>query len=93
MKLASLTRAALLVSAVALLPATTAGLAAVDSRSGMQFGKLAAMDVPADGALDIAHAATGFADLFWLMMWIGLGCAAIAMLASPWLRRAMRAAD
>ena len=58
-----------------------------------QFGKLAAMDVPADGALDLAHAATGFADLFWLMMWIGLGCAAIAMLASPWLRRAMRAAD
>jgi carboxyl-terminal processing protease len=43
MKLASLTRATLLVSAVALLPATTAGLAAVDSRSGMQFGKLAAI--------------------------------------------------
>jgi POT family proton-dependent oligopeptide transporter len=58
-----------------------------------QFGKLAAMDVPADGALDIAHAATGFADLFWLMMWIGLGCAAVALLASPWLMRAMRAAD
>ncbi len=43
MKIASLTRATILVSAVALLPATTAGLAAVDSRSGMQFGKLAAI--------------------------------------------------
>jgi carboxyl-terminal processing protease len=43
MKIASLTRATLLVSALALLPATTAGLAAVDSRSGMQFGKLAAI--------------------------------------------------
>jgi carboxyl-terminal processing protease len=43
MKLASLTRAALLVSAVALLPATTAGLAAVDARSGPQFGKLLAI--------------------------------------------------
>jgi carboxyl-terminal processing protease len=43
MKIASLTRASLLVSAVALLPATTAGLAAVDSRSGIQFGKLAAI--------------------------------------------------
>jgi len=43
MKLASLTRAALLVSAVALLPATTAGLAAVDARSGPQFGKLVAI--------------------------------------------------
>ena len=38
-KFASLARAALLVSAVALLPATTAGLAAVDGRSGAQFGK------------------------------------------------------
>jgi len=42
-KIASLTRAALLVSAVALLPATTAGLAAVDGRSGPQFGKLVAI--------------------------------------------------
>ena len=43
MKIVSLARATMLVSAVALLPATTAGLAAVDSRSGMQFGKLAAI--------------------------------------------------
>lgn len=43
MKIASLVRVSLLVSAVALLPATTAGLAAVDSRSGLQFGKLAAI--------------------------------------------------
>jgi carboxyl-terminal processing protease len=42
-KLASLTRAALLVTTVALLPATTAGLAAVDGRSGPQFGKLIAI--------------------------------------------------
>lgn len=43
MKLASLVRTTLLVSAVALLPATTAGLAAVDGRSGPQFGKLFAV--------------------------------------------------
>jgi len=43
MKLASLFRAALLVSTVALVPATTAGLAAVDARSGPQFGKLIAV--------------------------------------------------
>jgi carboxyl-terminal processing protease len=42
-KLVSLFRASLLVSAVALLPATTAGLAAVDGRSGEQFGKLIAI--------------------------------------------------
>ena len=40
MKPAPFFRAALLVSAVALLPATTAGLAAVDGRSGPQFGRL-----------------------------------------------------
>lgn len=39
-KFASLTRAALLVGAVALLPATTAGLAAVDGRSAPQIGRL-----------------------------------------------------
>ncbi len=41
--LAALARATLLVSAVALLPVTTQGLAAVDSRSGPQFGKLIAI--------------------------------------------------
>ena len=38
--LARTLRAALLVSAVALLPATTAGIAAVDGRASAQFGKL-----------------------------------------------------
>lgn len=40
MKLIPLFRATILVSAVALLPASTAGLAAVDSQSVPQFGKL-----------------------------------------------------
>ena len=43
MKLVRFTRAALLAGAVALLPATTAGLAAVDSRTGPQFAKLVAI--------------------------------------------------
>ncbi len=43
MKFASLARATMLVSAVALIPAATAGLAAVDGRSGAQFGKLVAI--------------------------------------------------
>jgi len=42
-RLKSLLRATMLVSAVALIPATTAGLAAVDARSGPQFGKLLAI--------------------------------------------------
>ena len=40
MKFAPVIRAGLLVSAVALLPATTAGLAAVEGRSGAQFSRL-----------------------------------------------------
>ena len=40
MSFRSFTRAALLVSAVALIPATTAGLAAVDGRAGPEFGRL-----------------------------------------------------
>jgi carboxyl-terminal processing protease len=43
MKLLPLFRATMLVSAVALVPATTAGLAAVDGRSGAEFGKLFAI--------------------------------------------------
>jgi carboxyl-terminal processing protease len=38
--LKTVTRAALLVSAVALIPATTAGLAAVDGKAGPEFGRL-----------------------------------------------------
>ena len=41
MKIAPMFRAALLVSAVSLIPATTAGLAAVDARSSAQFERLA----------------------------------------------------
>lgn len=41
MKFASLLRVTLLVSAVALIPATTAGLAAVDGRASAQFERLA----------------------------------------------------
>lgn len=40
MKIAALLRSAALVSAVALLPVTTAGLAAVEGRAAPQFGKL-----------------------------------------------------
>ncbi len=53
------------------------------------FGKLAALDMPEDGQLDVAAAAAAYADLFWLMMWIGLGCAVLAFASAPLLRRMM----
>ncbi|WP_338467340.1 S41 family peptidase [Novosphingobium sp. ZN18A2] len=43
MKFMPILRASALVSAVALIPASTAGLAAVDAKSGPQFGKLMAV--------------------------------------------------
>ena len=58
------------------------------------FGKLAAIEI-ADGGELVAHtaewtaAAAKYEHLFWLMMWIGLGFAAIAFLASPLIRRGM----
>ena len=53
------------------------------------FGKLAAIDVPEGETMDIAMAAGKYEHLFWLMMWIGLGCAVLAFIAAPLLRRMM----
>lgn len=57
-----------------------------------QFGKLAAIEVPHGEVMDVADAAGKYADLFWLMMWIGLGCALVAFVAAPLLKRMMQAA-
>ncbi|MGN7830510.1 peptide MFS transporter [Pseudoxanthomonas sp. 22568] len=54
-----------------------------------QFGKLAAIEVPEGGSLVVADAAGRYADLFWLMTAIGVGCGLIALLFSPLLRRMM----
>jgi POT family proton-dependent oligopeptide transporter len=53
------------------------------------FGKLAAIDIPEGTTLDMAAAGEKYANLFWLMMWIGIGCAVIAFVLSPLLRRMM----
>lgn len=53
------------------------------------FGKLAALDTPEGAALDFAVAGAKYAGLFWLMMWIGIGWAVLAFIASPLLRRMM----
>ncbi|GAB3056509.1 peptide MFS transporter [Stenotrophomonas tumulicola] len=53
------------------------------------FGKLAAIEVPEGETLDIVSASASYAHLFWLMMWIGLGCAVLAFACAPLLRRMM----
>jgi POT family proton-dependent oligopeptide transporter len=53
------------------------------------FGKIAAIDVPDGATLDFASAGAKYAHLFWLMMWIGVGCGVVALLLAPLLRRMM----
>lgn len=53
------------------------------------LGKLAAIEVPEGEAMNIAEAAVKYADLFTLLMWLGVGCAVAAFLLSPLLRRMM----
>ena len=54
-----------------------------------QFGKLAAIETIDGETMDIVAAAAKYADLFWLLMWVGLGCALAAFLVSPLLKRFM----
>src|SRR5688572_16741037 len=53
------------------------------------FGKLAAIEVPEGEAMNLVEAATKYANLFTLLMWLGIGCAVAAFLVSPLLRRMM----
>ncbi|GAB3103583.1 peptide MFS transporter [Lysobacter terrae] len=53
------------------------------------FGKLAAIDVPEGETMNMVEAASKYADLFTFLMWLGIGCAVVALLASPLLRRMM----
>jgi proton-dependent oligopeptide transporter, POT family len=55
-----------------------------------EFGKLAALDnFDASKLTDIADAATKFGDLFWLMTKVGIGCAVVALLLVPILKKLM----
>jgi POT family proton-dependent oligopeptide transporter len=54
-----------------------------------QFGKLASLDIPEGGAIDMLAAAGKYGELFQLMLWIGLGAALLFLLLTPLLRRWM----
>ena len=54
-----------------------------------QFGKLASLEIPEDGTIDMAVAAAKYGDLFQLLLWIGLGAALVFLLLAPLLRRWM----
>ena len=54
-----------------------------------QFGKLASLDIPEGGTINVAEAAAKYGDLFQLLLWIGLGSALLFLLLAPLLRRMM----
>ena len=55
-----------------------------------EFAKLAALDTfDASKVADIADAATKYGDLFWLLAKVGIGCAVLAFLLVPLLKKLM----
>jgi POT family proton-dependent oligopeptide transporter len=54
-----------------------------------QFGKLASIDIPESGKIDALAAAGKYADLFQLMLWIGLASALVFLVLTPLVRRWM----
>jgi POT family proton-dependent oligopeptide transporter len=54
-----------------------------------QFGKLASIEIPEGGTIDALQAAGKYADLFQLMLWIGLAAALVFLMLTPLLRRWM----
>lgn len=54
------------------------------------LGKLASIEIPEDGGFDRVAAAAKYAELFELLVWIGLGAALLALVASPLIRRGMQ---
>ena len=53
------------------------------------LGKLAALDVPADGQIDMAVATAKYGALFHQMVWLGLGTAVAALVLTPVVRKWM----
>ncbi len=54
------------------------------------FGKFAALDIPADGKIDMAVATAKYSELFHHMIWLGPASAATALLRAPLMKRWIR---
>ncbi len=76
-------------SVVSLMMGTWFLATAFSETLAAMFGKLAALDIPEGSAINMVEAGAKYSQLFWLMMWIGLGCSVLAFLLSPLLRKMM----
>ena len=54
-----------------------------------QFGKLASLDMPESGVIDMAEAGAKYGSLFQLMLWIGVGSGIAFLVITPLVRRWM----
>jgi len=54
------------------------------------FGKLASIDIPEGGTIDMAAAAAKYSTLFELMLWIGVGSGIVYFLLTPMIRKMMQ---
>lgn len=57
-----------------------------------QLAKIASVDIPEGGAIDLAAAAARYGELFSMLMWLGLGSGVAFLLLAPLLRRWMHGA-
>jgi POT family proton-dependent oligopeptide transporter len=54
-----------------------------------QFGKLASLELVEGGTIDMAEAASKYGELFWLMLWVGVGSGVLFLVLTPLARRWM----
>ncbi len=54
-----------------------------------QFGKLASIDIPENGVIDMAVAGAKYGGLFQMMLWIGVGSGLAFLVITPLVRRWM----
>jgi proton-dependent oligopeptide transporter, POT family len=57
------------------------------------FGKLASLQIPESGAIDMAAASAKYSSLFELMLWIGVGSGLAYFMLTPLMRKMMRGAQ
>ncbi|WP_425494664.1 peptide MFS transporter [Lysobacter capsici] len=54
-----------------------------------QFAKIASVEIPEGGAIDMAAASVKYGELFSMLMWLGIGSGVLFLLLAPLLKRWM----
>jgi POT family proton-dependent oligopeptide transporter len=58
-----------------------------------ELGKLAAIELPADGKVDFALAAGKYSDVFSVMIWLGIASGVLYLILTPLLKRGMHGVE